>query len=257
MTSRHAVALALAALLTSCDPHPAPQADAGGGYTLIVFADVTGSLEPTQAADIRQLFATLVQQVDSETKVEAYTITKNAGGDHPFYEGTGLSDVADVARIQAANSKLDKAVEFLKGKYADLRHQGEKQTCILSSLAVTTQRLAVLREAHQHTTVVYLSDMLEDCAKTPAGTSIVLEKTAQEFAHEQSLLERIPAQPNGLRGATVRAILPGLVLDGAIVHLTTFWKTALSRYGLEQQQVAEFQLWRNQLPSGLSTAQTQ
>jgi hypothetical protein len=96
--------------------------------------------------------------------------------------------------------------------------------------------------------------MMEDCGNTPAGVPIILQKGATTYDPEQQLLKRITPQSTGLKGVLIRAILPGEVLDPVIPGLTTFWKAALARFGLDQEEVAGFTLWRNQLPTGLFLA---
>jgi len=85
---------------------------------------------------------------------------------------------------------------------------------------------------------------------------VVLERTAHEFDAPLRLLDRLPEKRDGLKGVSLKVILPGEVYEPSLNALTGFWRTALARYGLEKEQVDRLEFARNQIPSGvLATTQ--
>ena len=58
-------------------------------------------------------------------------------------------------------------------------------------------------------------------------------------------------KPQGLTGTTIRIILPSEVYEPSLGPLTSFWKTAFTRYGVDQQQIDNIEFARNHIPNGV------
>jgi hypothetical protein len=220
---------------------PIPQA-------LVIFADVTGSLSQTQYNNIVGQFQTLVKELPRTFTIETYTITENAGFDAPIFSGQGLAD-ADTTALAKGGVDLAKAVSILNDRYRTRKAGHEQQTCILNSLEFLCQHLHKLKTTHQRITVLYLSDMLEDCGDTPAGEPIVMHKQQSDYSRQQRALAKIQRNTTCLSGCEFTAVLPGEFTQASLPSLLGFWRAALDIYGLPNAHA--FTLLRNELPASL------
>jgi hypothetical protein len=219
--------------------------------SLIVFVDVSGSLDEAQASDVRKRFGRLVHGVSSLDNIEAYTITAKAGTD-PVYKGPGLLGDEDLESVMKTTGKLRTATAELLHVYERQRGIDGKQSCLLNSLDFGVQRAQALRGSNGSVAMVFLSDMLEDCEQTPTGTTVSMPKTKTDFQREIRLLEKLPPRPAALKGVAFYAILPS---DNhpVFVGLQEFWRLALQKYEADPIVLNEFRLWRNTFPPELAS----
>jgi len=160
----------------------------------------------------------------------------------------------DPKEVVNTRSRLSNALKTLQARYDQHRKGGhERQTCILNSIEFLCQRIITLRDTAKvtakHIYVVYLSDMLEDCAATPARHPIIMTKHDNDFTDKEPLLAGILEQPQCLKNTRIFVVLPGEINEAAYPSLTSFWRAAFKRFGIDDH---DFRLWRNQLPPELA-----
>lgn len=225
---------------------PASQAQRIREKVVLVFCDVTSSLDPAERKAVADLTARILQNLKPPVRYQVVPILLETEAVAPLMseEIPALVKPSDKTRYQKTLALLP---DYLDRKIATLHTQANgpgkdpNRSCIINSL----ERATVIFDQHRARPdvdlhLIVVSDMLEECAQSPYGALIRLNKT--DIAKEIEMVKK-PASVGRLAGVRVALVVPaGETYKPNYVHppmreLGKFWRAVFQQAGLGEKQL--------------------
>ncbi len=225
----------------------------------IILVDLSASLEEKQFASVLDRLQQIFEReiTDRGAWLKVYPIHGETGrgtqalfdDEIPRLEYRGHPEqTRNYERLRhEESSKLASRLSALRRLIASGKGRAQARTCILNSLFYVQ---SFLREHHSapRMRLVFLSDMIEDCADT--GIDMDLSETAfrsalsvwQEYA-ETSGLDHLKSTEHYLNGVEVTIYTPGSSAGSNLpfwiddAHLHQFWKKVFERFGADPKKI--------------------
>lgn len=227
---------------------------------ILVFVDVTSSLSEDELGAAAGLAGQVLAQVGVGDQFFVYPIHHDPERAQVFAH-SGLprrSRAEDRLRFQEGVRKLSQSLpRVVRQTYEEFNgpESPDDRSCILNTLYVV--REAIARSPGSHVQIVYLSDMVEECASSPLGETFDLDRRdiSQDIARVAGIVaEEVDCDANLLANASITVVMPTTSTSAlaagrrpAVRDLRRFWQTALGHCGLPTEEIGRF-LFGTELP---------
>jgi hypothetical protein len=174
---------------------------------VLIWCDVTKSLLDTERGKVADLAADILDRLPADAEYALYPIQKET------------ETPTDITRVDASVGGVDEIPEGvkearrkdIKGKMeqfykdANAPRQPDQRTCILNTLGFAERYFRDTDRQKYEPTLIYISDMIEQCKQTPLGRAIDLKNDPHPELFEAA--EAFAAPPD-LSYATIYVIIP-------------------------------------------------
>lgn len=225
----------------SCSTAPV-ESQQSRGKVVLIFCDVTSSLNPEERDSVSNLAAQIVQNLDPPVDFQVLPILLDTERSDVLLEGSisSLVKPSDKARLAEKRKRIPAA---LKKKIAGLyesanRPSDPNRSCIVNALDRASRifvQYAQNKNLDLH--LIILSDMLEECETSPYGRILLNKKDIRPE------IERAKGSVSlrNLSGVQVALVLPVRNNGSSYVapptgQLEEFWRAVFGKAGLTTAQ---------------------
>lgn len=209
---------------------------------LLIFCDVTSSLGVGEVAKGARLAATIIQNAMPPVRYRVVPIMLSTDSVAPVLDEDvppliGANRIAYRKALEGLPPHLE---EKLKAQYADVNHgpgADPNRSCIINSLERAVPFFEENRKHAKSLDLVIVSDMIEECAKSPYKQVIQLNRA--DIQGEIRVAQGRVNLPS-LAGVRVTLVIPSAGAADAVKHvrppvrqLEQFWKAVFSQAGFQ------------------------
>lgn len=220
----------------------------------LIFSDVTSSLVQQESKRVAALTADVLDALPPGTNYAVYPIQMETQRLAPIREGTvtaGRGTTADLAIKQQRREELDQAITELYEQTRKVRDHGslegrpDNHSCILNSLTFAEQQFRQFADRDRYDLeLIFISDMIEECNRTPMRRPITLAK--KDISKEIKLAETVDLSLN-LSAARVTMIIPSTMETYRqsqaqrpdLRELQAFWKQVMKHCGFDDESLLD------------------
>jgi hypothetical protein len=230
----------------------APPSRLSDPKTVVIFADVTSSLSVMQNRHVAELTKQVIFHLPPLTTYGIYLIQADSD-EAPIARGTirsARNSEDAVRRRQELQAEVGEIVGQIERRYCEInasrgesvckdkkcqpRPQPDQRSCILN-VVENVARTFLREEQRRPIDLVFISDMVEDCADTPLNGSIRLIK--DDLSSDILNIDRFRSLqpiPSDVRITVVRPhVTNGAIESSARKRsLEDYWKKAFGRFGI-------------------------
>jgi hypothetical protein len=219
----------------------------------LVFCDVTNSLIPAESEEVAILAAQILDSLPAGTKYVVYPINIETQRLSAIAEGQIITEKDEQAAIAVravrrqeltqSVSNLYKAMSTVKDQYG----KPDNRTCILNTLVFAEDYFRQFNDpARYDLELIFISDMLEECNRTPLHTRIELAK--RNLSKEIALARDAQLNLN-LSHVRITAIIPTTqetykASPGrrpSVEDVKEFWKNIFRKCGFTDESLRDDQ----------------
>lgn len=227
---------------------------------ILVFVDVTSSLSEDELTTAAGLAGQVLALVGEGDQFFVYPIHHDPERAQVFAH-SGLprrSRAEDRLYFQEQVRKLSQSLPRVVRQTYDQFNgpdSPDDRSCILNTLYVAREVIA--RSPGSHVQILYLSDMVEECASSPLGETFDLDRRdiSDDIARLAGIgADEIDCDANLLANASIAVVMPTTSTSAlaaerrpAVRDLRKFWQTALRHCGLPTEETGRF-LFGTELP---------
>ncbi len=181
----------------STAPRPSP--------TVLVFADITGSIPQDEIEEVRRLVVKTINSSLLNSRVLIYPINSRAELPRPLFQ---------VAKMKAplTEKETTELMRLLKDAYdrEGTTGRSEPRSCVIRALAFAASQVREQRAPRGRIDVIVISDMIEECkVAEPLGRSVNFMSTPDAITREKEKLKST-AKPATLdfKDARITIVVP-------------------------------------------------
>ena len=221
----------------------------------LIFSDVTSSLVPEESRRVATLTADVLDGLPPGAKYAVYPIQVETQRLTTVQEGmvaAGTNEQAAASAVkQQRRKELDQAITDLYEQIKRVRDHGssvgrpDNHTCILNALGFAADQFRQFSDRDKYELeLIFISDMIEECNRTPLHRPIALAK--RDISNEIELAETTDLSLD-LSAARVTIVIPSTVETYQqsqvqrpdMRELQAFWKHILKHCGFDDQSLGD------------------
>lgn len=217
---------------------------------VVVFVDVTRSLVESERNVVIKKSSEILSNLTPGTEYRVYPIQIETSIVDPVAQGRVLApknalDPEPRRALQQLKKKVEESIAELYGKSAA---GTDNQSCILNALPTAGEEFRRFRGRHRNRNVeldlVFVSDMIEECDRTPVG-KIELDK--KDISRETEAVTKFECDAN-LSDVIISVVIPATAgLDPAVLRdrrpdltdRSKFWKKAFHSCDFPEKRFAD------------------
>jgi hypothetical protein len=208
-------------------------------HFLIIFVDLTLSLNSNQVQSVRDRLAEIAANIPPQSKVIVYPLLRDVQGAGPIIKtdlGSGRT-MEQRQRLKVTRGRIyTRILDALNaaGQPANRKSDQLKQTCIASALYEAAQQVKD-SEKDESIDIILVSDMLESCDRSLFGSRLDFEQASIESSVLQRAAHLKDEEKVDLHGARVTVIRPASGVSHPTVArpdpevVRRFWETVLKQ----------------------------
>jgi hypothetical protein len=237
-------------ILTSCDTEPIVMVQKT--RVALVFSDVTSSLIPQENKEVAMLTADVLDHLPPGATYAVYPIQIETQRLTPIVEGKAMVETNEQANIAVKDQRrkeLIRAIADLYGKIRVVRDHSspygkpDNHSCILNTLGFAQDQFRQFADPGRFDLeLIYISDMVEECNRTPMHQPIVLAR--KDISKEITLAQNSALKLN-LSNTRVTIIIPSTTETYLVGHrpnldeLRLFWEAVLKGCGFSDETLKD------------------